>query len=139
VPAARLAPPFALPSLAGPATSLATLLAPAQPLVLIFVDPRCGPCPALLPAIREWEERPDGSRLLVITSGPLGLNQAVGLRSPMVADDDGSLKRAFGVPATPAAVVVDALGIVASDVVRGANAIREVVAQRFVSAALAAD
>ncbi len=139
-PAVRLGdrlPALRRPDLAGRVVDFADLR--GETTLLLFWSPGCGHCQALLPAIREWEERPDGPRLLVITSGPVGLNQAVGLRSPMVADDDGSLKRTFGVQATPSAVVVDALGFVASDVGRGANAIRDLVAQRFVSVPLAAD
>jgi hypothetical protein len=67
----------------------------------------------------------------VITAGPIGLNKDVGLSSAMIPDDDGSLKRTFGVTGTPAAVVIDALGIVASDVARGASAVRALGTERF--------
>ena len=49
----------------------------------------------------------------------------------MIPDDDSSLKRTFGVTGTPAAVMIDALGIVASDVARGATAVRALGTDRF--------
>ena len=75
----------------------------------------------------------------MVTSGPVALNTEVGLRAPMVLDDDRSIKRAFGVQATPSAVVVDALGLVASDVARGARDVRRLVADRFAPILSAAD
>src|SRR5262249_18790145 len=77
-PAATIAPPFALPSLAGSVRSLATLLAPAKPLVLVFVDPRCGPCYELLPDIGGWQ-RVYGDRLnvAVVSAGTPATNLAM--------------------------------------------------------------
>ncbi len=99
--------------------------------MLVFWSPGCTHCQEVLPAIRAWEAQPGGPRLLVVTAGPVGLNKEVGLRSPMIPDDDSTLKRTFGVTGTPAAVVIDALGIVASDVARGATAVRALGTDRF--------
>jgi thiol-disulfide isomerase/thioredoxin len=99
--------------------------------MLVFWSPGCTHCQEILPAIRAWEAHPGGPRLIVVTAGPVGLNKEVGLRSPMIPDDDGSLKRTFGVTGTPAAVVIDALDIVASDVARGATAVRALGTNRF--------
>jgi thiol-disulfide isomerase/thioredoxin len=141
-PAAEAAPAVGLgqpvpalrrPDLDGNSVDLGAL--GGEPTLLLFWSPGCGHCRDLLPDIRAWEERPDGPRLLVVTSGPVGLTRGLGLRSRMVPDDDHSLKRAFGVQATPSAVVVDALGPVASEVARGANGVRALVAQRFAPAA----
>src|SRR5262245_16542025 len=45
------APNFQLPGLDGGALSLETLRTAHQPVMLIFSDPNCGPCMALLPEV----------------------------------------------------------------------------------------
>lgn len=107
--------------------------------LLLFWNPGCGHCQALLPAIKEQEAIQDGPRLLVVTRGPIGLNKDVGLTSPMVQDDDQSLARAFDVKATPSAVVIDSRGIVASEVFRGGSSVRELLAQFVSPVAMNAD
>ncbi len=125
VPAVRVgepAPALRRPDLAGQVVDFAALR--GETTLLLFWSPGCGHCQELLPDLREWDQDPDGPRLVVITSGPVAMNKEVGLRAPMVPDDDATIKRAFGVQATPSAVVVDAVGIVASEVARGAEAVR---------------
>jgi hypothetical protein len=76
--------------------------------------------------------------MIVVTSGPAGLNRDAGLRAPMVPDDEGVLKRTFGVRGTPAAVVIGGDGRVASDIARGIASVRSLVADRY-GALVAAD
>lgn len=102
-----------------------------DPTLLLFWSPGCGHCRDLLPAMREWDADPDGPRMVVVTSGPAGLNREAGLRAPMIPDDEGVLKRTFGVRGTPAAVLIDGNGRVASDVARGGSGVRALVAQRI--------
>ncbi len=110
----------------------------AEPTVLLFWSPGCSHCRELLPAMREWDAGPNGPRMVVVTSGPAGLNREAGLRAPMILDDEGGLKRLFGVRGTPAAVLIDGNGRVASEVARGATMVRALVAQRFGAANVAA-
>ncbi len=56
--------------------------------------------------------------------GPGALNQEAGFASPLVLDDDRSITELFGVGGTPAAVLIDAQGIVATPVARGATGVR---------------
>ena len=65
----------------------------AEPTVLLFWSPGCSHCRELLPAMREWDADPNGARMVVVTSGPAGLNREAGLRAPMILDDEGVLKR----------------------------------------------
>ncbi len=51
LPVGSPAPEFALPSLDGEERSLRGLLANARPLLLLFTDPGCGPCDALMPEL----------------------------------------------------------------------------------------
>lgn len=106
--------------------------------LLLFWSPGCTHCRDLLPAMREWDADPDGPRMIVVTAGPAGLNREAGLRAPTIPDDEGVLKRTFGVRGTPAAVLIDGNGRVASEVARGATGVRALVARRVRSATVAA-
>jgi thiol-disulfide isomerase/thioredoxin len=110
----------------------------ADPTLLLFWSPGCSHCQDLLPAMRDWDAEPDGPRMVVVTSGPAGLNRDAGLRAPMIQDDEGELKRTFGVLGTTAAVLIDGDGRVATDVARGTTGVRSLVAERY-GALIAAD
>ena len=62
-------------------------------------------------------------RLLVVSTGSVEENRALGLRSPVVLDSAMSLGQQFGAMGTPMAVLLDAEGRVASDVAAGAAAV----------------
>ncbi len=124
-------PPLRRPDLDGDPIDLGS---PGETTLLVFWSPGCTHCQDLLPAMRAWDADPAGPRLIVVTAGPVALNREAGLRAPMIADDDHSLKGTFGVRGTPAAVVIDAMGFVASDVARGATGVRALVSERFTSA-----
>ena len=55
LPVGTPAPPFALSGLYGETLTLGALLAFQKPVLLIFSDPGCGPCTALLPDIGRWQ------------------------------------------------------------------------------------
>jgi thiol-disulfide isomerase/thioredoxin len=103
----------------------------AEPTLLLFWSPGCSHCRDLLPTMREWDADPHGPRMVVVTSGPVGLSREAGLRAPMIQDDQGELKQTFGVRGTPAAVLIDGNGRVASEVAGGAKSVRALVAHRF--------
>ena len=95
-----------------------------EPILLIFWSPGCGYCEELLPHILAFERLTDRLRLIVISGGAIGVNQELGFASPVVLDDDHTIAQGFGVTGTPAAVLIGAKGIVASEVARGATAVR---------------
>jgi thiol-disulfide isomerase/thioredoxin len=106
--------------------------APAESdTLLLFWNPGCGYCAQLLPELKEWEMRPDRPDIVVISRGPGGLNRELGLASPIVLDDDGAISRAYGATGTPAAIMIDRHGVVASGVGRGASGVRALVAERI--------
>ena len=49
------APDFELPGLTGGSVTLRALLESSRPLLLVFSDPGCGPCNALLPEVARWQ------------------------------------------------------------------------------------
>ena len=95
--------------------------------LLLFWSPDCGSCQQMLPYLKEWEaNRPKGApRLLAVSAGTEEANRAMGLASTVVLDQQFAVGRAFGASGTPAAVLVDAEGKVASEVAVGAPAVLE--------------
>ncbi|HXR66546.1 MAG TPA: redoxin domain-containing protein, partial [Ktedonobacteraceae bacterium] len=114
------APAFSLPDLNGESVSLDSFL--GAPTLLLFWNPDCGFCKKMLPGLKAWEaSSPQGApRLLVISNGMVEQNRALGLRSPVLLNEEGDVSRLFGANGTPMAIVVDAQGKVASTLVEGA-------------------
>ena len=85
--------------------------------LLLFWNPDCGFCQEMLGDIKAWERDPPAAapRLLVVSSGALEANRAQGFRAPIVLDRDFRAGQLFGVSGTPAAVILDEEGRVASD------------------------
>src|SRR5207253_643357 len=91
------APPFELPLLSGQKACLAGLRELGKLVLLIFSEPRCKPCKALLPDIARWN-RDYASKLTIalITRGsaadntanlsPLGLTHALLQKDREVSD-----------------------------------------------------
>ena len=66
LPVGAPAPAFRLANLRGSETGLAELLAPGLPLVLLFMDPHCGPCAELMPDVARWHREHAGRMTLAI-------------------------------------------------------------------------
>jgi peroxiredoxin/uncharacterized membrane protein YphA (DoxX/SURF4 family) len=113
------APHLALPDLHGGMVGLSDFHDHA--VLVLFWSPDCGFCQQLLDTVKAWERerRPDGRRLLVVSTGSIEANQALGLRSPVLLDAARTVMRAFGAYGTPMAVLVDATGGIASAVAAG--------------------
>jgi hypothetical protein len=82
----------------------------------------------MIPDLKEWEAAPpEGApRLLVVSDGTVEDNEAQGLGSKVLLDDDDyTVSDAFGAAGTPSAVLVDAEGRIASEVVVGSSAVLE--------------
>jgi thiol-disulfide isomerase/thioredoxin len=117
------APPIRLPDLDGKTIDLADFRG-GKTLVL-FWNPGCGFCQQMLDDLKAWEANPPpgAPRLLVVSSGTVEANRAMGLRSPVVLEQTFGVMSAFGANGTPTAVLVDAHGKIASDVAVGAPAV----------------
>ena len=112
-------PSFDLPALSGGKLT-ATDLQGVETL-LLFWDPACGFCAAMLDALRRWDSSrsDDEPRLLVVSTGGDEANQAMLLSSPVVLDQSSALARSLGVGGTPSAVLIDQTGHLASEVAVG--------------------
>ena len=114
------APAFTLPELHGKMVSLSDFR--KQKTLVLFWNPSCGFCQQMLADLKAWEaERSqEAPKLLVVSTGSVEGNQALGLRSPVVLDGGFTLGPKFGAHGTPMAVLVDAEGKIASEVAAGA-------------------
>lgn len=117
------APAFSLPDLSGHSVQLTDFK--GRDTLVLFWNPNCGFCNMMLSDLKAWESNRQrkAPELLVISTGPEGANRAMELRSTIVLDQSFSVGRAFGVGGTPAAVLVDAEGMIASAVAVGAPAV----------------
>lgn len=117
------APAFSLPDLTGQLVHLADFQ--GSETLLLFWNPACGFCQRLLPDLKAWEARPPETRagLLVVSTGAVAANTAMGLHSPVVLDEDWKIGNQFGASGTPTAVLIDAEGKIASALAVGAPAV----------------
>lgn len=121
------APSFTLSGLYGETVTLESLTAAENPVMLLFTDPNCGPCNALMPQIAGWQhEHADELTIAVLTRGAAEDNRSKvrehGVTSVWL-DDGLTVYSAYQGSGTPGAVLVDADGSIASGVVSGADAI----------------
>jgi thiol-disulfide isomerase/thioredoxin len=126
------APDFTLAGLYGESVTLESLTSSDMPVLLLFTDPKCGPCNALMPQISAWQrEHAEQLTIAVLTRGSVHDNRAK-IREHGIANvwlDDGlSVHSAYQANGTPGAVLIDADGRIASPTVEGEKAISGLVA-----------
>lgn len=121
----ELAPSITLPDLSGTLIDLADLQ--GRNTLVLFWNPGCGYCTQMLADLQDWDSNPPKGvpQLLVVSTGTLEANLAMGLQSPVVLDPAFNTGQAFGIPGTPAAILVNGDGKIASQVAVGAPAILE--------------
>jgi peroxiredoxin/uncharacterized membrane protein YphA (DoxX/SURF4 family)/thiol-disulfide isomerase/thioredoxin len=132
LPVGTPAPEFELPSLAGERVSLTALRDDTEDeLLLVFSDPACGPCSALMPQVAAWQrERPGGLRTILISRGAIEANRAHAVEhglTDVLLQTDREVSESFSVAATPGAVVLGTDGTVASAVHSGEDQIRALI------------
>src|SRR5262249_26052326 len=77
LPIGQPAPRFTMSGLYGETVTLESLTAADKPILLLFTDPNCGPCNALLPQIASWQhEHADALSIAVLTRGSAEDNRA---------------------------------------------------------------
>ncbi len=119
----ELAPPIKLPDLSGKTINLAGFR--GRDTLVLFWDPGCGFCNQMLEDLKRLESNPPkrSPKLLVVSTGTVEANEAMGLGSPVVLDQEFSVGRAYGASGTPSAVLVDKKGKIASEIAAGAPAV----------------
>lgn len=123
------APAFEAAAYTGGTISLADLLAPGKPLLLIFTNPKCGPCVALFEEIKDWQH--SHSEQLTIALLSMGtikenfVNVARNGLGKVLLQEKREIAEQYGASVTPTAVVVNKAGRIASPVAAGADEIRQ--------------
>lgn len=128
LPVGSPAPAFTVPDLDGKSTSLQDLLAAAKPVMLLFTNPECGPCAALLPEVANWQAQyADYLSFAVMGEGTVAGNRTkadeAGLQT-VYLQTGREVAAAYHANATPAGVMVYPGEVVASPVALGADSIR---------------
>src|SRR5215212_6857454 len=133
LPVGSEAPPFYLNGLHEETLTLDSVRSSGKPVVLLFTDPNCGPCNALLPEIGRWQsEHQDKLTIALVSRGDPEENRAKaqehGLQN-VVLQEDWEVSEAYEASGTPSAVLVRPDGTIGSPVAGGAEAIRTLVSQ----------
>jgi peroxiredoxin len=122
------APAFDLPEYEGGRTSLQKLLGFGKPILLIFTNPKCGPCIGLFKEIKDWQTaHNDQLTIVLITIGTIKdnfVNVARNGLGQVLLQEKSEVAELYGGTMTPSAVIVDPQGRIASRVAAGAGEIR---------------
>ena len=133
LPVGSEAPGFTLSGLHGEALTLESLRSSGKPVMLIFTEPNCGPCNALLPEIGRWqEEHAHKLTISLVSRGDPEENktkaQEHGL-AHVLLQDDWEVSEAYQVAGTPSALLVSPDAKIGSPLAGGAETIKALVAQ----------
>jgi peroxiredoxin len=132
LPVGAPAPAFTLPGLDGEPRSLAALLEPGRPVVLLFAALGCDPCSGLVPEIVRWQrEHAEAFTLALVSSGSVDDNRAkFGVLAPgaVLLQAGSEVADAYASQWTPGSVLIGPAGRIASPVAYGDAAIRALVA-----------
>jgi peroxiredoxin/uncharacterized membrane protein YphA (DoxX/SURF4 family) len=125
------APGFSLASMVGKQVTLEDLLTYRKPILLLFVSPNCSPCKTILPAVKTWE-RDYGDRLTiaVLSKRTTDANQnwvAKYGATNVLIQGEYAVSEQYQAKWTPAAVLVNRRGRIASQMTYGDEAIRALV------------
>jgi peroxiredoxin/uncharacterized membrane protein YphA (DoxX/SURF4 family) len=133
LPVGSQAPGFQLSGLYGETLTLDALRAPGKPVMLVFGDPNCAPCNALLPEIGHWQ-RAHGAELTIglMTRGAPDENRAKVTEHGLInvlLQGDREVAEAYHEQGTPCAVIVRPDGTVGSPLAAGPDAIKALLAR----------
>ncbi len=133
LPVGTPAPGFSLSGLHGETLTLDALRAAGKPVMLIFSDPNCGPCNALLPDIGRWQREHAGiMTMAVVTRGTPETNRSKASEhgiGTVLLQQNREVAEAYQAHATPTAVLVRPDGTIGNSPAPGAEAIRSLVAR----------
>jgi thiol-disulfide isomerase/thioredoxin len=133
LPVGSQAPDFSLSGLHGETLTLESLGSSGKPVMLLFTDPNCGPCNALLPEVGRWQqEHAEKLSISLVSRGTPEENRTKasehGLQNVLL-QEDWEVHDVYRANGTPSAVLVAPEGAIGSPVVGGTDAIRALVSQ----------
>jgi len=105
--------------------TLEVLRALGKAVMLLFTDPNCGPCTAMLPEVGRWQEEYAQKLTVALVSRGKPEEHSIsasehGLKNVLL-QVDWEVADAYGIDGTPSAVLVQPDGTIASPVLEGAN------------------
>jgi peroxiredoxin len=123
--AGTVAPEFKLPLIAGGELALGDLR--GRRVLLVFSDPKCGPCDELAPRLQELHRtRPDLQVVVVSRRDATATRakaEALGLTFPIVMQRQWEVSLQYGMFATPIGYLIDQRGTIVKDVAVGTEPI----------------
>jgi thiol-disulfide isomerase/thioredoxin/uncharacterized membrane protein YphA (DoxX/SURF4 family) len=129
LPVGSEAPQFSLSGLYGETLTLDALRSSGKPLMMLFTDPGCGPCNALLPDIGRWQdEHANKLTLALLSRGEVEENKTKAQEHALenvVLQKDWEVSESYEVRGTPSAVLISPEGKISSPVAGGAEGIRD--------------
>lgn len=141
LPEGTPAPAFRLEGLYGETMTLDALRSSGKPVMLLFTDPGCGPCNALLPEIGQWQKQyANQLNIAVVSRGDLAANRTKATENgigQILLQKDREVAEAFKAPATPSAVLIRPDGKIGSGVHPGADSIKQLLARATGAPAMA--
>jgi peroxiredoxin/uncharacterized membrane protein YphA (DoxX/SURF4 family) len=130
LPVGDEAPAFRLRDVRGSEVTLASLLAPGRPVLLVFAAPSCQSCAALLPDVAAWERELDGQLAVAVVSSDAEAGREAahehGLGT-VLEDGARDVAEAYRTVGTPAAVVVGVDGRISTETAHGADEIHTLI------------
>jgi methylamine dehydrogenase accessory protein MauD len=131
LPLGTPAPEFELPDLDGRKHSFVSVREPGKPVLLVFSSPYCKPCQTLLPNLGRWErEHAESLKIILISRGAVEENRTkvkdTGI-SRVLLQRGFEVASAYDCNATPSAVLIDAEGVIRSELAVGGPAIKQLI------------
>jgi peroxiredoxin/uncharacterized membrane protein YphA (DoxX/SURF4 family) len=127
------APAFGLSGLYGETMTLDALRAAEKPVLLLFTDPSCGPCNAMMGDVGKWQrDLSEKLTIAVVTRGSLEDNRNKAKQhnlTHVLMQQDNEVADAYQTYGTPTAVLVRPDGTIGSAAAGGAQQIRTLVKQ----------
>ena len=130
-----IAPDFTLADIYGHSIALEQYR--GQRILVVFSDPRCGPCNDLAPQlVRSYRRRrPDAANIIVVSRGERDENlrkaEEHGFEFPVVIQDRWKLSRKYGIFATPVAFLIGVDGRTIGEVAVGFDQILVLLRKEF--------
>lgn len=125
LPKGTPAPEFRLPKLDGGEVALSDYR--GKKVLLVFSDPHCGPCDALMPELEKAHRQNGDVQILIISRGEVADNRKKvkqhKLTFPIALQKRWEISKQYAMFATPIAYLIDEEGITLADVAVGAEAI----------------
>ena len=133
LPIGTQAPAFSGTGLDHEVISLDALHAHGKPVVLIFTNPTCAPCSALMPEIGRWQrDYADTLTVAVLSRGSVEENRAQISEqqiSRLLLQHHNEIDQLYNVQRTPSAVLIHPDGLIESTLAEGAEPIQALIAR----------